>query len=403
MTLSKVVRTLLGAGLLSLGTGCLDGMVDRHPTLSRRPVSQPVVSRTFAVQPTFARRNPPPVLTSHEDSGDTVFAATKAPLVDDTMVQNALSRQPVPPPPDPVEREVVEEKVEKPVIKLPPQALVPSGPSGPPAPIQVPRLVQHTQPSDPSAPPPIPSVIKDEDAPMHPPETIKLRQLHQLASARVNKMDSYIVRLRRREQVNGQDRPEEMMTFKFRKSPFSVYFKWLGIEGRGREVVYVKDQFDNKLHTLLAAGDMPLMPAGKRMSLSPDSIFVRSASRHSINDAGFGYLVEAFGRAVRRVETNPKTASTMKYLGLLKRPEFDEPGDAVEQVIQPGEEALLPKGGTRLWLFDTDSHLPVLTITSDNTGHQVEYYCYDRLQWPVKLDNEDFNPDLLWRDRKPGK
>ena len=62
--------------------------------------------------------------------------------------------------------------------------------------------------------------------------------------------------------LNGIVRPEELMHFKFRKQPWSVYFKWLGPEGRGREAIYVQGKYDNKLHTLLAAGDMPFTPAG---------------------------------------------------------------------------------------------------------------------------------------------
>src|SRR5439155_4762609 len=107
-----------------------------------------------------------------------------------------------------------------------------------------------------------------------------LRQVQRLAAERYAAIDSYIVRLRRREQVSGKGGPEEVLLFKFRKQPWSLYFKWLGQEGAGREVIYVKGQHENKIHTLLAAGDMPLMPAGRRIALVPDSLMVRSASRH---------------------------------------------------------------------------------------------------------------------------
>src|SRR5205085_3781407 len=66
-----------------------------------------------------------------------------------------------------------------------------------------------------------------------------VRELYRDAAQRYAAIDSYIVRLRRREQVNGKDQPEELLLVKFRKQPTSVYFKWLGKEGHGREVVYV--------------------------------------------------------------------------------------------------------------------------------------------------------------------
>jgi len=40
-------------------------------------------------------------------------------------------------------------------------------------------------------------------------------------------------------------------------------------------VIYVKGRHENKIHTFAAAGDMPLMPAGRRIALAPDSLMVR--------------------------------------------------------------------------------------------------------------------------------
>jgi hypothetical protein len=224
----------------------------------------------------------------------------------------------------------------------------------------------------------------------------KLKDLYQQAASRFAGMDSYIARLRRREQVHGKDQPEELILFKFRKQPWSVYFKWLGETGKGREVVYVKGQHGKMLHTLLAAGDMPLMPAGKRMALAPDNVFVKSASRHAITEAGIGVIIEQFGQALKAQENGKSALGFLTYRGATKRPEFDQPLETVEQQVPPGAEASLPQGGRR-WVFvDPASHLPVLLITHDDKGHEVEYYCYDRLQYPVRLDDSDFNPDKLW-------
>jgi hypothetical protein len=226
--------------------------------------------------------------------------------------------------------------------------------------------------------------------------TDKLHDLYQQAATRYAGMDSYIVRLRRREQVHGKDQPEELMLFKFRKEPWSVYFKWLGDAGKGREVVFVKGQHGNMIHTLLAAGDMPLMPAGKRMALPPDNVFVKSASRHAITEAGIGAIIEQCGRALEAQGRGQNSFGTLTYRGPTKRPECERPLETVEQRIPAGLEPPLPHGGRRWVFFDPASNLPVLLITHDDKGHEVEYYYYDLLQYPVKLDNTDFNPDSLW-------
>jgi hypothetical protein len=223
-----------------------------------------------------------------------------------------------------------------------------------------------------------------------------LRALHRRAADAYAGMDSYIARFRRREQIRGKDRPEELMLLKFRKEPWSVFFKFLGTEGHGREVVYVRGRYGNQIHTLLAAGDSPLMPAGKRMALAPDSILVRSACRHSITDAGIGDLVDRFGRLLDVVEKGDPCVGSLTYRGPVKRPEYAQSLESVEHVIPPGYDPNLPRGGKRWLMFDPQSGLPVLLITHDETGHEVEYYCYDRIQYPVKLMDDDFDPDKLW-------
>jgi hypothetical protein len=240
-----------------------------------------------------------------------------------------------------------------------------------------------------------------ETVPTRPPlESLDpLQRLYQQAAARYASIDSYIARLRRREQVNGRDKPEELLLFKFRKEPWSVYFKWLGKEGAGREVVYVRGRYGNSIHTLLAAGDMPFSPAGKHIALAPDNMFVRSASRHTISEAGIGNMVERFGRLVAAGEKD--NFARLKYLGTASRPEYDHPLEGVEQIVSPGQDPHLPQGGRRYWYFDPMNQLPVFLITVDHTGHEVEYYCYDRLQYPAKLDDADFDPGRLWPATKP--
>jgi hypothetical protein len=235
----------------------------------------------------------------------------------------------------------------------------------------------------------------------------KLHALYREAAERYARIDSYIVRLTRREQLNGKNLPEEILLLKFRKEPWSVYFKWLGTEGKGREVVYVRGRYENKIHTILAAGDIPLMPAGRRFSVAPDNPFVLSSSRHPIQQAGVGMLIERLGKWLDDAEHHDHTSATvlpssgtLKYLGLMPRPEFAGPADAVEQTIPPGIDPLLPHGGRRLWVFDPATKFPALLITQDDRGREVEYYHYDRFEFPVHLDDDDFNPDKLWPPKR---
>ncbi len=248
--------------------------------------------------------------------------------------------------------------------------------------------------------PAMPPLVAAPQAPEDGKTMAPLRDLHQKAAQKYASLDSYLLRLRRREVVHGQNHPEEVMLCKFRKEPWSVYFKWLGPEAKGREVVYVKGAYGNMIHSLTAAGDVPFLPAGKRFNVSPDSFLVKSKSRYPITDAGLGPLIDRFGRLAAAFEQGDMREGTAKYLGQLKRPEFDTMVEAVMQVLPPKSDPNLPRGGQRLWFFDPAIHLPVLVITQDETGREVEYYCHDRFQFPVRLDDDDFNPEVLWRGAK---
>lgn len=263
--------------------------------------------------------------------------------------------------------------------------IIPAG-----AKMPAPDTVRSQQPDLPVLPT---SPTTSPDVPADDLQAAKL--LYRQAADQYARLDSYIVRFRRREVINGRIKPEELILMKFRKQPWSIYFKWIGAEGKGREVIYVKGMYDNKIHTLLAAGDMPLMPAGKRIALAPDNPLVKSSSRHSITEAGVGALIDAFGMAIQNVERNPRLAGTLRSLGQIKRPELGGPFEGIEQIVPPGVEPELPEGGKRYWFFDPVSHLPTIVTTQDATGKEVEYYHYDRFLYPVNLDAQDFDPNKL--------
>ena len=232
-----------------------------------------------------------------------------------------------------------------------------------------------------------------------PSSSGSVRQVVEQAAATYAGIDSYIARLTRREQVNGKTE-EEVMLFKFREEPWSVYFKWLGEVGKGREVIFVKGQHGSQIHTLLAGGDHPLKPAGSRMALAPDSVFVRMASRHPVTEAGIGASIERLVHLLDAIDHGDTRRGSLLELGIQQRPDYTGPLLVIEHTFPPGYDLTMPRGGKRYYGFDAENHLPVLVTARDDKGQEVEYYRYDRLQYPVRLDNDDFDPDKLWG--KPG-
>ena len=86
------------------------------------------------------------------------------------------------------------------------------------------------------------------------------------------------------------------------------------------------------------------------------------------------------------------------------RPEYASKMEAVEETVLPGAEPLLPQGGKRVYFFDTGANSPsaawpVLIVTHDAGGKEVEYYCFDRVTTHIRLTDLDFNPDEVWNKK----
>jgi len=199
---------------------------------------------------------------------------------------------------------------------------------------QVPPLIGTTQPQPMPQPQPQPM---PEPRPQPQPAEVSLEKVLEAARARYATMESYVARFTRREVIGSRKEPEEMILFKFRKQPFSVYFKWLGEVGNGREAVYVQGHHDSKIHTLLAAGDIPLMPAGKRMSLSPDNILVTSAARHSIVDAGIGTTLDRLMQVHAASARGDASRGQLTDRGIQNRPDYEAgPLRVIEHTMPAG-------------------------------------------------------------------
>jgi hypothetical protein len=179
-------------------------------------------------------------------------------------------------------------------------------------------------------------------------------------------MPGYVARWRRREVVEGKRRPEEIILLKVRQHPWSIHLKWVGDANRGDTLQVFTSQ------------DGLLKRRGHN-KVTLDSTWYRTRNRHALTQLGIGPLIKQFGEALTSAEKNADAAAKLKDLGVLKRPEFGEPVHAVLQHIPARTEPLLPRGGQRFWFFDTTRHLPVLVITHDHLGMEVEYYCFEEI------------------------
>ncbi|HYV38168.1 MAG TPA: DUF1571 domain-containing protein [Gemmataceae bacterium] len=268
-------------------------------------------------------------------------------------------------------------------IDAPPAAANPEEPGGQPrllAPVPQNRSLKPQEPPD--------AALLEVAAP--------LRNLLRLASETYATTPAYTARLRRREMVDGKARPEEEIQLKYRQEPSSLVLRWLGNETKNRVVLYVKGRYDDMLSVIPGQNDplgTPLL--SQRPMLRADSGQGLGKERYPVRETGIGPLIQRFGHLVSAAERGDTMVGSVKCLGLVNRPEFEMPVDAVMHVIPPGVDGRLPKGGQRLWYFDTALRFPVLVIAHDSLGQEAEYYCFDRFLFPGRLADDEFDPTKL--------
>jgi hypothetical protein len=252
-----------------------------------------------------------------------------------------------------------------------------------------------------TAPVPDTSGTARPTGPATDPNLANLKRLAALASEKWKAVDTYEARMVRREVVDRNDPPPtEELIFRFRKDPHSVYMNNVGEVGKDRQILYVKGKYGDKIHISTGAGDNRIVGVGFRIDLSPDDPKVTAKSRHSIRDSGFGTGIAKFARLVEQMEAGRLPPDTLKFVGPTQRQEYPYPLELVVLRLRPGDEKQSPNGGTRQLFFDTkpDSPscgLPVLVMTTDPAGKEVEYYCFDRFRLPAGLTDADFSPDRL--------
>ncbi len=258
----------------------------------------------------------------------------------------------------------------------------------------------------PAAAPAVTATPAPPSANAAPAASDPLAAVRKVAATAVRKwetVDSYEARMTRREVVKGDEGPVEEVIFRFRKSPFSIYMQNVGEAGKGREVLYVQGQNGDKMTVVTGAGDGF---RGLKLALSPDDPKVTSKSRHTIREAGFGNGIARFARTLEAIDAGRVPATTLRPFGRITRTDYPSPLELVEQTIHPGEDPLLPKGGSRQWFFDptpeSPSHgLPVLAITRDAAGREVEYYRFTDVRTPLSDDvlRTAFDPERMGKKR----
>ena len=197
----------------------------------------------------------------------------------------------------------------------------------------------------------------------------------------------------RQEWVDGHLREKETIRVKFRKTPLSLYMKWIAEPHQGRETLFVagKNQDRIKVHQGGLLG-------GININLNPLGHMARNSCRHTVYEAGIGYTIGLLRDGLQLAKVGKNGVFTD-----LGRKTYEGLNVRCYRAVFPGSEVkpdntyCAVKGkyhaADTTVCIDDRNHLPVVVENRNASGQLIEYYVNKDLQLNTGLTDMDFSPD----------
>jgi hypothetical protein len=253
----------------------------------------------------------------------------------------------------------------------------------------LPSVLLGGQPPAPRSPANLPSIPVGGQAPAAPanPMDAPLRLVYDAARS-FQAVRDYSCLFIKREQINGQLQPENLIAMRVRNQPFSVYLRWFGPKAMvGQEVCYVAGR-NNGMMRVHSTG---LLGAVGFVSVDPRDPRATAASRHLITEAGIGNLIERFRRTWEQERQWNRTQVRVADYEYNKRP------CTRVEAIHPDRMGGQFTSYRTILYFDKEHHLPVRLEVYDwpvaggpREGVLLESYSYVDLRFNIGLTDDQF-------------
>jgi hypothetical protein len=231
-------------------------------------------------------------------------------------------------------------------------------------------------------------VVQPAQAPASPLDR-PLALLHEGRRNFANVKD-YTCLMQSRENVRGKLLDENVIEFKMRHEPFSVYMRWLSPKDiKGQEVCYVHGRNNNQMRvhsTVIGKGGLLGF-----MSIDPNDRRVMEHSRHTIYEAGIGHLID---ETIKHWEVEVKQGKTVAKLADYTC----NNRKAIRIETQLTERVQGAYCFRSVLYLDAESKIPLRTEYYDwpraggpIDGELMEMYSYIDLRFNVGVPDRDFN------------
>ncbi len=193
----------------------------------------------------------------------------------------------------------------------------------------------------------------------------------------------YTGTLRKQERIAGKLGAEQLISFKFKEDPFSVFMQWQKNPGPSDRLLYVEGQNDNKM-IVHPTGFLSWIKSVKR---DPRCKKALQTNLNTCDRFGFARIIDRVLNTLQKAQK--QNDIKVKYLGL------DKAGSrqclAIEAILKQKPDYPF----TRMILrIDLDYLLPVYIETYLDNGDLRSRYIYTDLKFNTNLTNNDFTPQV---------
>jgi hypothetical protein len=202
------------------------------------------------------------------------------------------------------------------------------------------------------------------------------------AEAAYDKVRSYTAIFHKQQRVAGKLEPEETILLKCRKTPFSLYMKWIRRPYEGSELLYVKGWNEDR-----AKAHRGGLLRFITRDLDPSHPGLMADNLRPVTSTGIGFLLEA-------VATNIRKASKRGELTFSARGEESVYGRKTQvlEMIFPKARAGDYDGYRHVINQDVESKILVRIRVYDRDDRLVENYGYENLYLNAPLGDAAFDP-----------
>ena len=233
-----------------------------------------------------------------------------------------------------------------------------------------------------------PCTIAQAD-PGNTPPPLELEEVQRIldnAKASYAKVHDYTTMMHKEEYKDGEIELDEDTIIKFQK-PFKVYLKWVSGDNAGSQLLYVKGKYDNKM--IVRKGGGFLKKVFGTMEMDPYGFWLRKFTKHSIDEVGFGGLIEKSHEQFQfALEKGFITAAQSTLT------EFDgKPAYKVVFVVSPEAEEDGYYCHSAIQYFDAETFMPVKSTFWLWEEDAAEIFTYSDIKLNVGLPDVAFDRD----------